>query len=185
MDSGLLWGPVLAFESQEAGTPATGGGQGIAAVSRCAAAPDHTAQPFQPTPTGLPFLSEAWSKDVVGHTQNAFKNLADRFARKAGSAVISDANRAATQLRESDLVFVDPPHAAVQYSRFYHVLETIASGYCGEVSGSGRYLPSELRPLRATASFPGPAVQLLRGATSPTEFAVHLRGAAGRSTVGR
>src|SRR5262249_44190375 len=46
----------------------------------------------------------------------------------------------------SDLVFVDPPYSAVQYSRFYHVLETIARGSCGSVSGVGRYPPFEERP---------------------------------------
>src|SRR5258708_612844 len=33
----------------------------IQAASRCAAAPGHTAQPFQPTRTAKPFLQEAWA----------------------------------------------------------------------------------------------------------------------------
>jgi adenine-specific DNA methylase len=118
----------------------------IAAASRCAAAPGHTAQPFRPTATGLPFLQTAWSKDLMSQTQTALMDLAGRFARKAGNAAISDANRAAAQLKERDLVFVDPPYSAVQYSRFYHVLETIAFGDCGSVSGAGRYPPPKLRP---------------------------------------
>ena len=32
------------------------------------------------------------------------------------------------------------------YSRFYHVLETIAHGSCGAVTGVGRYPARELRP---------------------------------------
>ncbi|MCB9133375.1 MAG: DNA adenine methylase [Anaerolineales bacterium] len=32
----------------------------------------------------------------------------------------------AATLNNNDLVFVDPPYSSVQYSRFYHVLETVA-----------------------------------------------------------
>jgi hypothetical protein len=35
-------------------------------------------------------------------------------------------------------VFCDPPYSAVQYSRFYHVLEGVARGGWAEVSGTGR-----------------------------------------------
>jgi hypothetical protein len=34
----------------------------------------------------------------------------------------------------------------VHYSRFYHVLETIARGQCGPVEGVGRYPPRQERP---------------------------------------
>jgi adenine-specific DNA-methyltransferase len=47
---------------------------------------------------------------------------------------------------EGDLVFLDPPYSGVHYSRFYHVLETIAVGKVGDVSGIGRYPPSSERP---------------------------------------
>jgi adenine-specific DNA methylase len=49
-------------------------------------------------------------------------------------------------LEENDLVFIDPPYSGVHYSRFYHVLETIARGECGAVSGVGRYPPPAERP---------------------------------------
>jgi adenine-specific DNA methylase len=58
-----------------------------------------------------------------------------------------DANKAAKGLDAKDLVFIDPPYSGVHYSRFYHVLETIARGQCSEVTGVGRYpIPSE-RPM--------------------------------------
>ena len=41
---------------------------------------------------------------------------------------------------------MDPPYSAVQYSRFYHVLETMARGECGTVDGVGRYPPIVERP---------------------------------------
>lgn len=118
----------------------------IQAASQCAAAPGHTAQPFQPTRTAKPFLAQAWGKDVVQRTNNAFSTLAEQFARQIGEAHVEDANTAAEQLRKGDLVFIDPPYSGVHYSRFYHVLETIARGNCDKVSGVGRYPAREFRP---------------------------------------
>jgi hypothetical protein len=63
-----------------------------------------------------------------------------------GKAKVGDAVRIARYLGESDLVFVDPPYSGVHYSRFYHVLETLARGTCGPVSGTGRYPPPSERP---------------------------------------
>jgi adenine-specific DNA methylase len=118
----------------------------IQAASQCAAAPGHTAQPFQPTPTALPFLGEAWTRDIVTRTRQALSELAGICALQRGSANVADANGFARRLRESDLVFIDPPYSGVHYSRFYHVLETIAQGECGVVSGVGRYPDTKLRP---------------------------------------
>ncbi|HUD46426.1 MAG TPA: DNA adenine methylase [Candidatus Baltobacteraceae bacterium] len=118
----------------------------IQAASQCVAAPGHTAQPFQPTRTAKFFLAEAWSKDVVAKTQSAFEVVAGQFAQQKGSAIVADANTAATQLQEGDLAFIDPPYSGVHYSRFYHVLETIADGHCGDVSGVGRYPARARRP---------------------------------------
>jgi hypothetical protein len=118
----------------------------IQAASQCAAAPGHTAQPFQPTRTAKPFLIEAWSRDVLKQTKVAFDGLAGIFARTCGSSEVADANDAAHELREGDLAFIDPPYSGVQYSRFYHVLETIALGASEKVTGVGRYPPPEARP---------------------------------------
>lgn len=118
----------------------------IRASSQCVASPGHTAQPFQPTRTAAPFLMAAWCKDIKKRVRDALKGLSTQYAKKLGAARIADANQIAGGLREGDLVFLDPPYSGVQYSRFYHVLETIARGHCGEVTGIGRYPPTELRP---------------------------------------
>jgi adenine-specific DNA methylase len=118
----------------------------IESASICAASPGHTAQPFQPTATALPFLAEAWSRDIRQKVFSSLVALAAQSSKKAGSASVCDANEAAATVRKGDLVFVDPPYSGVHYSRFYHVLETIARGECGEVSGIGRYPLPELRP---------------------------------------
>lgn len=118
----------------------------IQAASQCAAAPGHTAQPFQPTPTAKGYLHEAWTRDLVGRTSMILESLAKQKANQIGSAKVSDAEEAARSLKEGDLAFIDPPYSGVHYSRFYHVLETISQGSCGEVSGRGRYPDTQLRP---------------------------------------
>jgi len=118
----------------------------IQAASQCVAAPGHTAQPFQPTSSALPYLCEAWNRDVVVRTKQSFSELADTCAKQRGAGEVHDANSYAKRLRKSDLVFIDPPYSGVHYSRFYHVLETIAQGECGVVSGVGRYPDPTLRP---------------------------------------
>jgi adenine-specific DNA methylase len=118
----------------------------IQAASQCAAAPGHTAQPFQPTRTAKKFLNEAWEKDILVRTERVLKEISQQYALRSGKAAVADANDAAKGLREGDLVFVDPPYSSVQYSRFYHVLETIVRGECGQVSGVGRYPDFILRP---------------------------------------
>jgi adenine-specific DNA-methyltransferase len=129
----------------------------ISAASICVAAPGHTAQPLAATPSALPFLLEAWNRDVLASTARVFQMIASRYARARGEATTGDAFQLANSVREGDLVVVDPPYSNVQYSRFYHVLETIARGTTSGVSGNGRYPPREERPqskysLRSQAS---------------------------------
>lgn len=121
----------------------------IIAASRCAASPGHTAQPFKATRTAAPFLREAWLREPFDYAREAAEELCGMYATKAGQATVGDANQVAKRLREDDVVFLDPPYSGVHYSRFYHVLETIARGRCGEVSGTGRYPPAAERPVSA------------------------------------
>jgi len=118
----------------------------IDAASHCVAAPGHTAQPFQPTKTAKRFLIESWSRDVLFHTKQRLQTLGKDYSKVIGNAQVRDANLAAQKVRKGDLVFIDPPYSGVHYSRFYHVLETIARGRCGKVEGSGRYPKPSLRP---------------------------------------
>jgi adenine-specific DNA methylase len=75
-----------------------------------------------------------------------FRMLAKMAANRQGRAVRKNAEIVATELRETDLVFIDPPYSGVQYSRFYHVLETIARGRSITASGEGRYPTRDQRP---------------------------------------
>jgi 16S rRNA G966 N2-methylase RsmD len=119
----------------------------IWAITRCVASPGHTAQPFQPTDTALPFIRESWSKNLLAACRDILPSIADQAAITKGRAIVDDAVQIASrELGPGDLVFLDPPYSAAQYSRFYHVLETVARGSCGAVSGGGRYPPPEERP---------------------------------------
>ena len=118
----------------------------IVAASRCAAAPGHTAQPFKSTESASKYLHGAWSRDTFREAAVGLRRIAPLHAKRCGTTIVGDANDIAARLRRSDVVFVDPPYSAVQYSRFYHVLETVARGWCGDVGGVGRYPSREERP---------------------------------------
>ena len=118
----------------------------IDAASHCAAAPGHTAQPFQPTDTAMKFIFQYWRVDPFEKARVALSNFSGRHARVKGTVLVGDAADIVNDLKPTDLVFIDPPYSGVQYSRFYHVLETIARGGCGPVSGAGRYPSQNERP---------------------------------------
>ncbi|SFP83011.1 Adenine-specific DNA methylase [Variovorax sp. PDC80] len=118
----------------------------IIAASKAAASPGHTAQPFQPTATALQYLGQSWALNIRDLVQSALADLVLRHAKVLGAAIVGDANVLAEQAMDGDLVFVDPPYSGVQYSRFYHVLESIAAGDAGPVSGVGRYPVPSKRP---------------------------------------
>ena len=121
----------------------------IMAASQCVAAPGHTAQPFKATKGGSKYLVEAWNRDPFRYAKEALTTLCTLHSVHLGHATVWDANRMADWVTDDDLVFVDPPYSDVQYSRFYHVLETIARGSCSAVDGIGRYPPQCERPVSA------------------------------------
>ena len=118
----------------------------IEAASQCVAAPGHTAQPFQPGGNGLDAIFESWKRDPFVYVERVLTDLVTRHANTKGEAKTCNAIDLLKNLREGDLVFLDPPYSGVHYSRFYHVLETIARNSCETVSGRGRYPKPEQRP---------------------------------------
>lgn len=114
-------------------------------ASRCSASPGHTAQPFQPSETALPYIWNAWSRDVFVECENQLVDLASRHALVPGEALVRDGSQIAHTFSQTDLVFCDPPYSEVQYSRFYHVLEGIARGGWPAVGGAGRAPVGALR----------------------------------------
>lgn len=119
----------------------------IQAASRCAASPGHTAQPFKANDTAGRFLVEAWQRDLPEIVRARIDDVAPRFANRQGRAYCMNALELANKAERGDLAFLDPPYSGVHYSRFYHVLESVARGDVGEVSGAGRYPKREDRPI--------------------------------------
>jgi adenine-specific DNA-methyltransferase len=117
----------------------------IMAASRCSASPGHTAQPFQPTPSALPHIDAIWHRDLLSEVEGILVSLSPRCAKLRGTSIHGDALTVARGLDGRELVFVDPPYSAAQYSRFYHVLEAIAVGGYRVVEGAGRAPLIELR----------------------------------------
>lgn len=118
----------------------------IRAASQSAASPGHTAQPFGTTPGGLKAIQLSWSKDVEGLVQKYVDEISHSHARTKGRTFQGDVSKVIPQGTCDDLFFIDPPYSAVQYSRFYHVLETLAVGRRVQVTGAGRYPPLAQRP---------------------------------------
>jgi adenine-specific DNA-methyltransferase len=119
----------------------------IITASKCVASPGHTAQPFQPTRTAKKYLREAWNRDILSTLRTELNELIQKKSNIKGRTVVSDAHLYANRLRKTDLVFIDPPYSGVQYSRFYHVLETIARGKVkSKIEGVGRYPAIKERP---------------------------------------
>ena len=118
----------------------------VTAAAECSASPGHTAQPFQATKTASVHLFEAWRRDAWSQTRRAFISLGSRRAKKVGTAQVAPAITVASQLGEGDVAFIDPPYSGVHYSRFYHVLETVAKGMPVRPKGVGRYPALKERP---------------------------------------
>ncbi len=116
----------------------------IETASKCVASPGHTAQPFQPKGKSAEFILQSWNRDIFSVCENSLEQFSNLYARKKGKAIIADAQD--IQYKKGDLIIIDPPYSGVHYSRFYHVLETIARGKCGPVTGVGRYPDLIKRP---------------------------------------
>jgi adenine-specific DNA methylase len=118
----------------------------VEAVSRAAAAPGHTAQPFQPTASSAKYIIEAWARNPWALVKNAVDEISSRTSQVKGKGVVGDFRKTIARLNEGDLVFADPPYSGVHYSRFYHALETVTRGTEFEPEGNGRYPSIDERP---------------------------------------
>lgn len=118
----------------------------IEVASKCAASPGHTAQPFQPSESSAKHILSAWRRPVPLTVREVVLSLSDKFAQRRGRAKVLGFFETISSLDRGDLVFADPPYSAVHYSRFYHVLETLARGKEISVTGRGRYPDVSERP---------------------------------------
>jgi hypothetical protein len=118
----------------------------IGAASRCSASPGHTAQPLGIGRRSLPHVIDAWNRPVFDYVREEVEQIAPRYAKVEGETRTTSWEKLLQRLSPGDVVFCDPPYSDVQYSRFYHVLETLTRGSVVEVSGTGRNPAFEERP---------------------------------------
>jgi adenine-specific DNA-methyltransferase len=115
----------------------------IEIASLCIVSPGHTAQPLKPKMANSNYYFSSWSRNFSQLLFLYAEKLLKKYSIKKGEAHVADSlNFVQDNLRENDLVFVDPPYSSEQYSRFYHVYETIATGTKFVPEGTGRY-PSQ------------------------------------------
>lgn len=93
--------------------------------------------------------------------------IGDAEWRKRNKAFRSDALTLIPRLirRRADVavIYADPPYTDDQYSRFYHVLETLCLYDYPEVSGAGLYRPDRFTtPFSLKAQAPKALVQLIK-----------------------
>ena len=103
--------------------------------------------PFNLLKAAGKYILESWRQDPLELCKINLKLLCPKYAKVAGCVITADAQTVIPHLNSRDLVLIDPPYSNVQYSRFYHVLETIAR--CNKqvsVTGVGRYPALEERP---------------------------------------
>ncbi len=118
----------------------------IGAASRCSASPGHTAQPLGIGRKSLPHVVDAWNRWIYDYVREEVAQIAPRHAIVEGQTKIASWEKLLDLLSPGDVVFCDPPYSDVQYSRFYHVLETLTRGSVIEVTGAGRNPPFNERP---------------------------------------
>lgn len=115
----------------------------VSAASRIANSPGHTAQFLHArTAAGQRRTSEYWSRDLLGtFAETVSRVTASTKHRSPENSVTATTDiRALTDaapFESSDVVFADPPYSREQYSRYYHLLETICVNDRPRVRGAG------------------------------------------------
>jgi adenine-specific DNA-methyltransferase len=112
----------------------------------------HFAQPLKAREANIEFLDRRLLADRIIDVFSVFVqaceviNATSADYRQRHSSVKAEAEKYVTQEEQPphDMYYLDPPYTAQQYSRFYHVLETIAAGVLpnlpfGEKITSGLY----------------------------------------------
>lgn len=117
------------------------------ALSFCSASPGHFAQFLIPRDEeNTLYIGRMRRRSIVEYFKNALIELSKPPAlNRGGNRVFrSDATEflrgLGSRRRPADLViYADPPYSRAQYSRYYHVLETLVLYDYPDASGKGRY----------------------------------------------
>lgn len=119
-------------------------GAWIAATSVLVNAPGHTAQFLRPNSASAHTrIARTWARSVWDEFVTALDTVAlvgTEEWRSKNSVFVGDALELVStgQLREIGTIYADPPYTKDQYSRYYHVYETLYRYDYPDSSGAGR-----------------------------------------------
>lgn len=121
----------------------------IQACSHCAAAPGHFAQHLVPRDeANTLYIARMRRRSVLGRFWAALRSISvPRCLDRAGNQVYredaTDFVRSLAVEAPADIdelvIYADPPYSKAQYSRYYHVLETLVLYDYPDATGKGRY----------------------------------------------
>ena len=160
----------------------------------------HFAQPLKDRAANASFLNGRLLSDRSLSVEAAFRSACEHIelaaprSQEGHIAVQDEAERWVSGGDRSDVYYLDPPYTAQQYSRFYHVLETIVTGAlpslpAGSVPSSGLYPAGRYKSAFSSRSrAPIAFRQLLRdiaglGATAIVSYSVSKRGSDGNARM--
>jgi adenine-specific DNA-methyltransferase len=120
------------------------------ALSFCAATPGHFAQFFVPRDeSNTLYVGRIRKRSVVSFFNDALIQFSKpRCVNREANRVFRDdatdflKHLAASKRKSSLVIYADPPYSRAQYSRYYHVLETLVLYDYPKATGKGRYRDS-------------------------------------------
>lgn len=118
------------------------------AASKVSTTTGHFAQPMSPKANNIKKYSSQRSRSVWEEWLTALTAVQPEGTpewRSRNRVFQQDAEALLDKLRSDDVrpvvVYADPPYTKDQYSRYYHVLETLVANDLPRVDGAGRYRP--------------------------------------------
>jgi adenine-specific DNA-methyltransferase len=121
----------------------------IQACSHCVAAPGHFAQHLVPRDeANTLYIARMRRRSVMTRFWEALRGIAvphcfdrdrNRVHREDATAFIQSLAVAAPADIDQLVIYADPPYSRAQYSRYYHVLETLVLYDYPYATGKGRY----------------------------------------------
>ena len=119
-----------------------------AAVSRCSNSTGHFAQYLTPSADNVARVASKRRRSICLEWVDRLrliKQVGNYTWRKQNRVFCGDAcvllNQLASETRRPAIIYADPPYTSDQYSRYYHLLETLALYDYPQVTGKGLYRP--------------------------------------------
>jgi adenine-specific DNA-methyltransferase len=129
------------------------------ALNRCTTSPGHFAQPLAPKPSNFSRLTKQRSRSILSEVLRALpelRPLGSRKWRRKNKIFRESAGDLLSRLGNINdapsVVYADPPYTDDQYSRYYHLYETLILYDYPTCLGRGRY-----RSERAVSDFSLPS----------------------------